>query len=210
MEQRLRRQGVATTEQLCRLSPDQLSALWGSKVMGRLWWHRLRGDDLPDRPTRRSSISHSHVLPPELRHEKDAQAILVRLLHKAAARLRADNYWAESLTVSVSFLNAPSWQDRQRFPPCRDTLTLLRALGRMTRSFPRGTPLKVGVVLGHLTNDQNTPPPLYEEDRRQLALSETMDELNKRFGPQALYFAGMHHMESRAPLRIAFTHVPDY
>jgi hypothetical protein len=43
MEQRLFKHGVTTVEELYRLSVLQLSQVWGSRVHGFAWWHRLRG-----------------------------------------------------------------------------------------------------------------------------------------------------------------------
>ena len=36
-----------------------------------------------------------------------------------------------------------------------------------------------------------------------------MDRVNRRFGPDAVYFAAMHGAQRHAPMRIAFGHVPD-
>ncbi|MGC4003031.1 MAG: hypothetical protein QM811_07815 [Pirellulales bacterium] len=72
MEKRFHRWGVATVAQMAAMTVDQLSRVWESKHLGRGWWHKLRGDDVPEPPTKRRSVGHSHVLPPELRHEDEA------------------------------------------------------------------------------------------------------------------------------------------
>ena len=41
------------------------------------------------------------------------------------------------------------------------------------------------------------------------ALTEAMDEANRRFGANAVYLAAMHRSLHTAPARIAFTHIPD-
>jgi hypothetical protein len=41
-------------------------------------------------------------------------------------------------------------------------------------------------------------------------LSRTLDQLNKRYGADKVYFAGMHGMASAAPTRIAFNQIPDF
>src|SRR5262249_1891940 len=143
--------GVTTVEHLCRLPAEDLVSIWGSRVLGRIWWQQLRGDDLPGKPTRRRTVSHSHVLPPDLRSEAGAGAVVRSLLYKAAARMRRLGYWARSLAVSVDFLGGGgSWHERQRIEVCQDTLTLLRLLLRLWERKPRGIPLRVGVVLADL------------------------------------------------------------
>ena len=36
-----------------------------------------------------------------------------------------------------------------------------------------------------------------------------MDSANEKFGPNTLYFASMHDTKNTAPMRIAFTSIPD-
>jgi DNA polymerase-4 len=209
MERRLHAAGVTTVEHLCRLPAEDLVSIWGSRVLGRMWWQQLRGDDLPGKPTRRQSVSHSHVLPPALRDEVGAGAVIRSLLYKAAARMRRIGYWARSLSVVVDFLGGGSWHERRRIEVCQDTLTLLRLLLRLWERKPCGTPLRVGVVLADLVSNQSVPRSLFAEDRRLLTVSEVMDQINDLFGPRAVYFANMDSPRVTVPTRIAFTQIPD-
>jgi DNA polymerase-4 len=209
MERRLHAAGVTTVEHLCRLPAEDLVSIWGSQVLGHMWWQQLRGDDLPGKPTRRRTVSHSHVLPPPLRDEAGAGAVVRSLLYKAAARMRRLGYWARSLSVVVDFLGGGSWHERRRIEVCQDTLTLLRLLLRLWERKPRGIPLRVGVVLADLLHDQSVPRSLFAEDRRLLAVSEVMDQINDLFGPRAIYFANMDSPRVTVPTRIAFTQIPD-
>jgi DNA polymerase-4 len=103
MSRRLNLHGVFAVRQLCTMSEKALSEVWGSKVLGGRWFRLLRGDDVADETTQRQSVSHSHILPPDLRNEAGAYGVLVRLTHKAAARLRKIEYWAGAVSVAVSF-----------------------------------------------------------------------------------------------------------
>lgn len=212
MRGRLRRCGIDTVEQLCALDKPQLRQAWGS-VVGEYWWHWLRGHDLPELPTRRQTVSHSHILPPELRRDADARAVLIRLLHKAAARLRSLQYWAGRLDVRLSFMDHPKWSDQQTFELCQDTLTLLEAFeavwARRPHSALTAKPLKVAVVLGDLVPDRSAPGPLFPQARNRLALAQVIDRLNRRFGSHTVYFGGMHGVLQAAPMRISFTSIPD-
>jgi DNA polymerase-4 len=107
MARRLNLFGVCTVRQLCEMPAPALCEVWGSKVLGMKWFRLLRGQDLPDEPTRRQTVSHSHILPPNLRNEAGAYGVLVRLTHKAVARLRKINYWAGAVSVDVSFQDSP-------------------------------------------------------------------------------------------------------
>ena len=210
MQRRLARHGVQTVEQLCELSPDQLAGVWGSRVLARQWWHQLRGEDLPAAQTRRHTVGHSHVLPPSLRSDSGAYTVLVRLIHKAAQRMRHLGYRAQSVWVHVSFLDSPKWKlHRALAPPCADTLSLLRTFHRMWRHKPDGCPLTVSVTLCGLTPGEGATAALFDGEHRLDHLARTMDRINRRFGSNAVYFAAMHGVRRHAPMRIAFGHVPD-
>lgn len=209
MRKRLSQQGILTVRQLCQLSERELSQLWGSKVLGSRWYHSLKGQDVAETPTRQSSISHSHVLPPVLRNDPDAWAVLQRMLYKAAMRLRNDQLKARSVTVQINYLGRESWGVRRRIDPTADTATLLRILHQLFWRKPGGKILKVGVVLGDAVKTQQIPEHLFPRDRNLLALSHVMDQVNRRFGIQAAYFGGLHQVLQRAPMRIAFNRIPN-
>ncbi|MBC7815544.1 MAG: DNA polymerase [Planctomycetaceae bacterium] len=217
MEQRLLKAGIKTTQQFCEQTPQQLAKVWGSKLLGAVWWRRLRGEDIQDPPTHRRTVGHSHVLPPELRNEKDAKAVMLRLIDKAAARLRKIDYWAGAITVRVDFFNDQCWQAQQSLSHCQDTTTLIRAAGKMWKEKPPGTPLKIGITLSDLVSGHNVAQPLFDEDRKLNALSAALDEVKQRFGPQSIIVADMRGSDSRpvdpkkaaVPTRIAFNHIPD-
>ena len=215
MEQRLLKAGITTTQQFCEQTPQQLAKVWGSKLLGAVWWRRLRGEDVVDPPTHRRSVGHSHVLPPELRNDVDAKAVLLRLLDKAAMRLRRIEYWTGAISIRVDFFNDQSWQAQRGLSHCQDTTTLVRAACKLWKEKPPGAPLKVSVTLSDLVSGHNVAQPLFEEDRRLNALSTALDELKQRFGPQSVQFAEMRGSQpvdpkqTPVPDRIAFNHIPD-
>jgi DNA polymerase IV len=208
MHQRLRRCGITCVRQLCELSVQHLSEIWGSKILGAAWWHHLRGDDVAVKPTKRRTLGHSHVLAPQLRNTEGAKTVLLRLIHKAGARLRRINYWTGAVALSVSYRDAPSFHAERRIDRCQDTLTLIEALVPLWERRPPGPPLKVGIVLGELSMQQETAMPLFPEDRDRVALAKAMDEVNGKFGAHSVYFGGMFGAQHAAPRRIAFTSIP--
>jgi len=210
MQRRLAQRGVTTTRQLCSLSRPAMTQMWQS-VLGEWWWHALRGDEVADKPTKRQTVGHSHMLPPDLRTDAGARAVLVRLLHKAAARLRKMNYVARRLLVTLRYVGDwPSWSVKIPIARCGDTPTLLKALESAWAERPAGgRPLQAAVTLTHLEPLQSTTLPLFAEDRAAVEAAQTMDHVNQSLGANKLYFASMHETRKAAPLRIAFTNIPD-
>lgn len=158
MSLRLSRAGIYTVEDLLRLSPKHMRAVWGN-VGGERMWYLLRGYELPEEKTERHSIGHSHVLPPELRPARMARDIARRLTVKAATRLRRIDYAASGMSLSVRLQNGDRFAEDMRFPtPCTDNFSFLEYLETMWQTIIRATDTpyhhilfkKVSVTLHHL------------------------------------------------------------
>ena len=77
MEARLRAHQIDTVEHLCAASPELLREIWGG-IEGERFHASLHGLPTHARTTTCRSVSHSHILPPELRHENGARSVLHR------------------------------------------------------------------------------------------------------------------------------------
>jgi DNA polymerase-4 len=207
MAQRLQRAGIGDVAALYAASSARLRAAWGG-IEGERMHALLRGRESPAAHARRASISHSHVLPPALRHWNLAQAVLYRLLHKAAVRLRHLGLLAGGLSLHVSLRDAAGWEARAQFAPHADTLSFIHALGQLWAQHPAaGLPVKVGLVLSELCPAEGQSRDLFAPAQAP-ALDVAVDRINQRFGPQSVYFGGAHAARQAAPMRIAFNHIP--
>ncbi len=224
MERRLKLYGIFTVAQFCRASAKTLSEIWGSQKLGERWYRLLRGEDVPDTPIRRQTVSHSHVLPPPLRTDDGAFGVLMRLVHKAAARLRKIGYWCGAMSVGASFLgneygDSVWWEEQARVPRCHDTPALVATAAHLWNRRPwkagvSGTehrvPFKVSTVLSDLVPAHSATPSLFDDDRRGEHISVALDTVNNQFGTNVLYLGAMFGMRDTAPTRIAFTQIPDF
>jgi DNA polymerase-4 len=191
------------------MSKDDMRNLWGG-VVGERFWYWLNGHDIPDVKIKNSSLGHSHVLPPDMRHEEGAYAIIQKLLHRAALRLRFNHWWCTGLVVQVSFWNDKSWDAKASFSECQDTLTLLATLKQLWKGHPdfgKNKALSVGVTLYGLVPDRMHNFSLFDDTRR-LALSQAMDHINARWGRDTTYFAGILPARQHAPTRVPFSSIP--
>lgn len=209
MLERLESYGIRSVEALCQADRTTLRRIWGG-VEGERMYDRLRGVDIPIQPSQRGSISHSHVLPPELRHDQGAYAVLSKLAQKAARRLRAEGFLTKRLELWVDYRRHNPWAAEGRFNAMADTLGLLRVLDTLWAERPRGKePIKVGVVLKDLAPASQSALPLFPGQGAAPGLDAVLDRLKQKYGNDAVYFGGAFRAIHEAPMRISFNHIPD-
>jgi DNA polymerase-4 len=234
-EKRLHEQGIRSMADLLALEDkdrtrEQMGELWGS-VWGERLWHWLRGEDFDMQDAEHTkSMSHQHVLGPELRNPESAWAVAHKLLHKAAMRMRGERLWASRIGVSLSFVGlspvrgstvfgpskSESWNAELKLTECQDNATLIGALRKLWETRPKGAkfeqPFFVSVVLGGLVPDALHSLSLFDAQdgsEERIKLAQTMDALNHKYGMQTLAPATMLTAFKAAPTRIAFKSVPD-
>jgi DNA polymerase-4 len=180
-------------------------------VEGERYHAKLRGDVLPPLPTHRSSVGHSHVLPPELRNDAAALAVLYRLLHKAATRLRHYGYYAGGMGVHLRYRDDTRFQQHTRFAPHGDTLKFNATLAALWAQRPAGCggPAKIGVTLFDLAEEKCIARDLFDTEIQHEGLNIAVDQINQRFGNNAIYYGSAHNGRGAAPMRIAFNHIPE-
>lgn len=209
MHARLNQYGIRSVEQLCALSSERMCEIWRG-VTGEWWWHALRGHDMREPETKRRTVGHSHVLSPQYRTHQGARSVMVKLIHKAAVRLRKLGYYAGEIQVTLRYPNKEDWQVKHAIEPCQDTQSLLKVFSVLWGQRPKRTaPLAVGFTLQKLVPEASMSLSLFPEDRRRQKLGVLMDEINIKFGPQSVYLATMHGTHDAAPMRISFTKIPD-
>jgi len=210
MEARLRAYGIHSVQHLLQARKELLRAVWGG-IEGERMYERLRGREVYEPPTSRTTVGHSHVLAPEERNPEQAFAVLSRLTQKAAARLRHMGYFAGGLQLAVKYKDRSRDGGEMQFDPTQDTLVFLHVLGELWRQrlFPHKVPLAVGVTLFEIAEASTVTPSLFVEVEKRRKLNAAVDELNLRFGKDTVFFGGAATARNSAPMRIAFHHVPD-
>ena len=225
MHKRLQNHGIFTVEELCASRRETLRMVWGG-IEGERMFLQLRGEEVWRPATKRSSLGHSHVLPPCERNEEGARAVLSRLLQKAAMRLRKIAHAARGLQIFVRHAGEKSWSAHTTFKESDDTLFFIEVFCFLWakrgfeysmsthRTLPtsvRNTmiPLAVGVNLFHIKPIECCTFSLFEQDDEHRNLNKSVDVLNEMFGKNAVYLGGAHGALHAAPDKIAFNRIPD-
>lgn len=212
MTARLKEAGVTTMEQLYNLTEAETVRIWGGSIVGRRYYHRLRGHDLKLPGTQTRSISHEHVLEPELRNRQGGLTVLRQLIVKGAERLRRKGYFASRLTVNVRCHHPQRlhWDAQEEISETQDTRALLAAVERLWQPMPHAKPHKVGIVFSGLVQAEHHQPSLFVDDEDPKNLFTAVDKVNSRYGPNTLYFASPDKLRKKVQEhKIAFSNVPD-
>jgi DNA polymerase IV len=216
IERRLNQVGIHTIEQLWTLLPGQMRHIWNN-VAGERFWYILRGIEVSDPETKRSTIGHSHVLAPEWRPVEKSKIVAHRLLLKAATRLRRLGFYAQDMDLSLRVENGPRLRASCRFYRACDNIALTNNFiemwgGLMERYQPRRLK-KVSVTLHNLIPADKIQPELFGDNRhmeRHESVSRAMDQLNSRYGRDTIVMGTLPKQSHNfSGTKIAFTRIPD-
>ena len=217
---RLRRAGIDTVSALWEARPKALRAVWGS-VHGERLWYALHGHDVGPLRTRRGSVGHGRVLPPEARSAASARPWVRLLVVKAARRLRREGWTAGRLNLAVERIGAPPWQGAAALDRVNDDRACLAALGRLWGALVADGEgaglLRVQVWLDRLEAVEGAQGELFARGgpgrERAAALSEAVDALNARYGRTVVGFGQCGDVSSPAAgyagAKIAFGRIPE-
>lgn len=214
LHKRLRQADIETVQALYACTSAQLRAIWGS-VEGARMWERLRGHHVPLSHQKTASIGHSHVLPPDLRNPAGAEATLHRLLQKAAMRLRAVAHFSGGIHIALRFRgDGTRWSTAATFVETQDTRELTRVLRLLWKRRPneRRDITGAGVSLFNLlpaSMHTGMLPGIVDNGDRRIALNTALDHINRKLGKNTVVYGGALGALEYAPVRIAFTRIPD-
>ncbi len=222
MNERLWRANIGSIEALWNADPKHVRQVWGG-VQGERFWYALHGYEIPNLETQKRTIGHSRVLAPEIRPQNKAHLAARSLLLKAAKRLRRHGLSAGALTLKAKLTNKTRFETTARFPYTCDSFILLQTLdafwSEFVNEFGRGaTCSKVAIHLHRLHESETIQPSLfnwferdgYRWQRRREGLWDTLDQLNRRFGRDAVTLASQLPISAHYPgAKIAFTRIPE-
>jgi DNA polymerase-4 len=178
MEARFNAAGVFTTLDMYGKNLHEMRAIFGG-INGVYWYRQIHGEDFEAAPTKRSQIGHSSVLSPEFRTRFGAWAVACRQLEKAAERLRAEEFYAGGVSISLSSFKEEGWSRHATCQPTSSTATLLKILKALWQDHV-AVPSKVSVVLYDLVRQDDITVDFFDRDPGN-ELDKAADYINQKY-----------------------------
>ncbi len=210
MKIKLNAKGYRLVGDLMNVPEHQLRKHWGS-IWGLRVAKELQGEDMAfcnSRP--QNSFSHEHVLPPEFRTLEKSFQVTIKLLLKAATRVRREKLKASGVTLNIRFTDQTRFENEISFTETDDSQFLMLQLKRLWQPLfsnnANEKPIKVGIVLTNLSNGPNQLS--FFDDAKVTQRNEALDLINEKYGANTLYMASTKEVLKTAKTRISFSHVP--
>jgi DNA polymerase IV len=110
----------------------------------------------------------------------------------------------------VKYLGADAWEASEKIDATDDSRVLLHRLIRLlAQRKDSHKPLAVSVTLTGLIKREGTCASLFSELPENPALNKLLDNINKKYGNNKMYFGSMQSALDSAPMRISFNQIPD-
>jgi len=203
MERQLNHRNINSAADFFNSSLSNLSLWFGHP--GRLWYYRLRGYEVDEVKTNTKSIGHSHVLSPEFRNRISARRVLAKMTEKCAELLRIKKLWSNGVCLSIVFLGGGHYSRHLKTSLVCDSKSIRQAALMLYDSHKSNkVPLKVSVTLLDLKQTHYQPISLFKDLEKSRQVSQTLDQINDRYGDQTIYSAAEFGTLGAAPNRIPF------
>jgi len=173
---------------------------------GKLWYFRLRGYEVDDFNSQTKSIGHSHVLPPDFRNQKSAEAVIRKLIFKTGNRLRRKKLIASGIYVSIHFMDKTTFSLSKKVAPFDDNLSFTKNVFKVLEECSwNAKPIIVSVgVFALNSNYKNHQISIFPEIEKLRKMSKALDCLNDKYGMETIFPASMYLAKKAAPDRIPF------
>lgn len=207
-EIKLNQYGFFQVHDLLKITAPQAQLIWGS-ILGSRTLRGLQGYEYNFDRSDTKSISHQHVLPPDLRTFDKALFIAIKLLNKACVRLRRGGYLCGKLSLYIKFIEGSRFENQISFQNTSDTGFFIKQLYKLWRFSPLKKPMKVSIILSKLSNSEHRQLSFFDEElnRREKAFA-IADQINEKLGPHTIHVADLMGLKDKARGGIAFSRVP--
>lgn len=197
LEKRFNRRGIETVGELARLPRDYLEKHFG--IMGSQLYYHARGIDLSrvegQFEHQPKNLGKGITLFKDYTEEKEIKTVIFDLSEQVASRAREYSLAGKTVSLGISYSRneLQSGFFRQRTLPEYTNLTRKiyeTSLELLSENYGGQAVRRVRVTLGNFVEDSSLCLNLFTDEKmKKVAVEEIKDELEKKFGPGALFYA---------------------
>lgn len=183
-EARLNACGIFTPMEFLKASSETLKRQVFHSVIGEDWYRRLRGFEADDRETKLGVVGRQWVLSKASSDENFLLPCFQYLCETTGKKLRFNNVDARGVLVWARFQNGESFVLRKMFKSSfyTDQEIYRRALYLFNQRPKHMIIQTMGITCYMLTPSQRSQLSMFESVNKEEWLTETVDELNERYG----------------------------
>ncbi|MBU2036140.1 hypothetical protein KKC36_01690, partial [Patescibacteria group bacterium] len=187
------------------------SPLWKLKasfksINSYYWFLRLRGWEIDDFETSRKSYGNSYALPKPFKDLNKLSPILMKLVEKMSFRLRKANLKTQGIHLALYYRDGSFWhQGVKTSRVLFDTRDIYKEMLRLLGLSYLGKPVReISVSCFNLVKAKSSQLEFFDDVLKKEKLTESIDEINNRWGEFVVYLAKMVNTKDYVPDRIAF------
>lgn len=193
MEQHLRRMGIRTIGHLAQFPLHLLKKRWG--INGHRLWLTANGIDpspvTPKTYEQQKAVGHHMTLPRDYEQKEEIKVVLLELSQEVARRARFKHYVGQTVSVGIrgADFDNPSGFHRQkkRSEPTHFDMDIFETAYALFCEHWDERPVRsVGVTLSSLQSSRDHQLSLFDEFLKKEHLSQAMDHICTKYGPDSL------------------------
>lgn len=202
---RLNACGIVTPRQFLDASELVLKKQVFRSIMGTYWHQRLRGYEIDDYETHLGMVGRQWVVQEPLKTMKHINSCLSYLCETTGMKLRYRQVEARGICVWGSYQNGEYWKNKRMHRGAFFTnQDIYRHALELFNQRPPGTLRVIGVYCYGLEPSSSAQLELFEDVVKHRWLTQSMDEINDRFGKFTIYSAETLEGQKRIKQKIPF------
>ena len=185
--------GIFTIGELAKTDRSRLYSMFGNKLSEHLWRYANALDDSPVLSDAEDAkgYSNSTTLAEDIVTTEEAQRVLLSLCDSVASRMRRDKCRAFCISVTIRGNDFKDHSHQRKLISPTDITSEIFACAKRLFSelWDRRTPLRLlGVALTDLTDDEETPLSMFDEERngREQEIDRLIDGIREKFGSDTI------------------------
>lgn len=189
-EARLNAFGIHTPTDFLKASEETLKRQVFKSITGHYWYMRLRGYEIDDFDTKLGMVGRQWVVAEATKNSGKLASCLGYLCETVGAKLRYRNVEARGICVWLVYQNGERYHSKRMYKSSFYTnQEVYRRALELFNKRPPGTVTMIGIYCYQLESSRESQLGLFEDITKLGDLTESMDEINDRYGIFTIHLA---------------------